>query len=174
MKQTTDNRCRAIRATRYHQKGFSLLEAMVGFLILTTGMLGVASLQAISLKAGKTSVYNSVAMMKVQELFESMHANPSSLSTYQGAGVNNNCSGTNTCNSAELAADDVYWWEENLKAGLPPGTTSTSVVVTAPVAPSGLATAVVTVTWQERDKDGSSFVTRSYSATSQICTQIPC
>ena len=100
----TISRCRTSR-------GFTLLEALIGFMILSIGMLGIASLQAISIKVGKTSVYGSVAMMKVEELFESMRVNPTVLGTYAtsggGAGVANACSGANGCAYADLALDDI-------------------------------------------------------------------
>lgn len=151
------------------------MEALIGFLILTIGMLGIASLQAISLKAGKTSVYSSVAMMKVEELFESMRTNPSAaaLAAYAGVGVNNSCSGVNECTPVQLAQDDVYWWEQNLTAGLP-GAATTSVTFTPAVAPSRLATMNITVNWQERNKDATGSVAKSYSTTVNICNVVPC
>jgi type IV pilus assembly protein PilV len=154
-------------------KGFTLLEALVGFLILSIGMLGIASLQAISLKAGKTSVYASVATMKVDELFESMRANPSALASYTGAGANNACD-VNVCNPDMLAAEDVFWWKQNITAGLPAAAT-TVVTVTPAVAPSKLATVKVDVSWKERDKDAATgSVDKIFTTTANICTAIPC
>ncbi len=156
-----------------NERGFTLLEALIGFMILSIGMLGIASLQAVSLKAGKTSVYASIAMMKVDELFESMRANPTALASYTGAGVNNGCTGTVDCSEAQLAQDDVYWWKENLKAGLP-GTVTTAVTVTAAVAPSKMATVKIDVGWKERKKDAQTSIDKTYSTTANICTEIPC
>ena len=155
-------------------QGFTLLEAMIGFFILTIGMLGIGSLQGMSLKAGKTAVYGSVAMMKVDELFESMRANPGGMANYTGAGADNGCTGTKNCSAAELAADDVFWWKKNITAGLP-GSASTTVVITPATAPSKLARAQVTITWDERDDtaDGGS-VAQTYTITSEICTENPC
>lgn len=155
-------------------QGFSLLEVMIGFLILSVGMLGIASLQSLSLKAGKTSVYGSVASIKVEELFESMRANPESLATYAGAGADKSCTGTKNCTAAELAADDVFWWEKNLTAGLPSAAT-TVVTVTAAVPPSKMATVTIAVSWKERDDDtAGGSVDKSYTVTSNICTANPC
>jgi len=156
-----------------NNKGFTLLEALIGFLILSIGMLGIASLQAISLKAGKTSVYNSIALMKVEEVFESMRSNPSSLAIYTGAGVNNACIGTKNCTTDQLAEYDVFLWEQNLKIGLP-ASVSSNITLVPPVPPSKLATVNVSVGWSERDKDGTGSVNKAYAATTQICTGIPC
>ena len=53
---------------KHRQKGFSLIEALVAFLILSVGMLGIASLQTISLKSGQTASFRSVAVIKAQEI----------------------------------------------------------------------------------------------------------
>ena len=160
-------------------RGFTLLEALIGFLILSIGMLGIASLQAVSLKAGKTSVYGSVAMMKVDELFESMRINNSvdALTAYAaagaGTGTDNSCSGATICTDVQLAQDDVFWWKQNLKDNLP-DSAATSVILTLPAGTSQIATVQVDVTWWERKKVGTGGVKRTYTTTADICTAIPC
>ncbi|MBL4712789.1 MAG: type IV pilus modification protein PilV [Gammaproteobacteria bacterium] len=163
-------------------KGFTLLEALLGFLILSIGMLGIASLQAVSLKVGKTSVYGSVAMMKVEELFESMRANPSALAlaayATAGAGSDNGCTGgTTLCTPTALAVEDVFWWRKNLAAGLPGvvGTDiGTSIVLIPAVAPSNMATITIAVTWSERSKDSVAAVSKVFTSATNICTSVPC
>ncbi len=155
-------------------QGFTLLEALLGFLILSIGMLGIASLQALSLKAGKTSVYGSVAIMKVEELFESMRANPGNLVSYEGPGEDKGCTVGVICNAAELAAYDVFLWKANLKAGLPNATTTTAVVVTPPVGSSKMATVSVTVSWKESSTESKTGVNKTYATTTTICTASPC
>ncbi len=165
-------------------RGFTLLEALIGFLILSIGMLGIASLQAISLKAGKTSVYNSVALMKTEELLESMRANPSAdaLTAYEtagtvvGTGTDNGCSGNTECSDVELAQDDVYWWKQNLKAGLPGAATAMVEVTDAPVT-SKMAVVTVTINWKERhttDTGNTAGVAKAYTMTANICNEVPC
>lgn len=158
-------------------RGFTLLEALIGFMILSIGMLGIASLQAISLKAGQTSIYGSVAIMKVDELFESMRANPSALVTYKdegaGNGVNNACTGTKKCSPLQLAQEDVFWWKTSLKDGMP-STVTTAVVLTPAVAPSKMATVTINVGWKERSKTTTGSVDKTYATTSNICTAVPC
>ncbi len=160
-------------------RGFTLLEALIGFLILSIGMLGIASLQAISLKAGKTSVYGSVAMMKVEEIVESMRANPAALADYAAAGdgEDKNCTGNNAenCSTEDLAIDDIYWWQQNLTAGLPDvATTTTEIVHTPPTPPSNMATVTVTINWAERNKDAQGSSDKSYAVTAAICVAVPC
>ena len=155
--------------------GFTLLEALIGFLILSTGMMGIASLQAISLKAGKTSVYNSVAMMKVEELLESMRANPTpvALAAYdaagEGVGTNNTCAAI-VCSPDLLAQEDIFWWRQNLTAELPGATTTTVVTYTPANPPSRMATVQVDVNWSERNKDTGASAAKTYSTIVDICT----
>lgn len=163
-------------------RGFTLLEALIGFLILSIGMLGIASLQALSLKAGKTSIYNSVAMMKADELFESMRANSTALalSEYQAASADDgdgthhpSCTTAAGCTGTELAQEDIFWWKTNLKAGLPDAATAT-IAVTGLVGTSKMVVATVTVTWEERNKDSVVADEKTYIATTNICTENPC
>jgi len=159
------------------QKGFTLLEALIGFLILSIGMLGIASLQAISLKAGQTSVYVSVAVMKAEEILESMRVNSAALASYEGtgSGEDNGCGGVKQCTGLQLAQDDIFWWKKSLKAGLPNNAgTTTLVTVTAPTAPSKLATVKVDINWKQRSKTSASAETKTASATVHICTAVPC
>lgn len=171
----------SIKSINSH-RGFTLLEALIGFLILSIGMLGIAALQAISLKAGKTSVYNSVAMMKVDELFESMRVNPTAaaLLAYdaagEGLGTNNSCSGTTKCTDVQLAQDDIFWWKKNVLAGLPAAVTTTVAVVASATSPKMLVV-TVTVSWKERSKTDAANtvgVDKTYLTTANICTEIPC
>ena len=163
----------------YKNRGFTLMEALLGFLILSIGMLGIASLQALSLKAGKTAVYNSVVIMKVDELFESMRANSSSaaLTAYAaasaGVGTDNSCTGVTNCTDVQIAQEDIFWWKKNLKAGLPDAATATVVVVAAAV-PSKMSTATITIAWQERNKDSEVAADKSFSVAANICTENPC
>lgn len=154
-------------------RGFTLIEALIAFFILSVGMLGIASLQAISLKAGKTSVYTSVATMKVDEVLESMRANPGALAIYEGTGAVNNCWDTAVCSEAQLADDDVFLWQKNLQVGLPSSATGV-VKVTAATAPSKMATVEITVSWKERNKAATGSVDKSFKTTAYICTAVPC
>ena len=172
-------RARVKKSALHQQGGFTLLEALIGFLVLSIGMLGIASLQVVSLKAGKTSLYSSVAMMKVEELFESMRANPTetALAAYvaagAGSGANNGCSSGTECSDTAMAQDDIFWWKKNLASGMP-GVASTSITWVAPAPPSKMAVVTIEVKWDERDKDAESAIEKTYSTTANICTENPC
>lgn len=159
------------------QSGFSLIEALVAFMILSVGMLGVASLQTISLKSGHTALLRTVAVMKVDEILENMRANNTAILNYAAgtgdAGTDHGCSEAGTaavkCTPAQMASDDVFRWKRGLKEVLPnnAGTTA-SIQVTVPVAPETLHTVVVTVNWSERDIETGNAASMSHSVAVQM------
>lgn len=162
------------RGSMKNNRGFTILEAIIGFLILSIGMLGIASLNAVSLQAGKSAIYSSVAIMKVDEIFESMRANSGALDSYIGTGTGGApCTATDVCTGARLASDDLYWWSKNLKAGLPDAAT-VQISVVSPVAPLKMAAVTVVVTWSERSDASSTSEARTYTAITNICTANPC
>ncbi|NNJ98648.1 MAG: type IV pilus modification protein PilV [Gammaproteobacteria bacterium] len=162
---------------RARQSGFSLIEALVAFLILSIGMLGIASLQTMSLKAGHTATVRMAAVMKADEILESIRANPAVLLSYAAStadsGADNGCSQTMVaavqCSPTQLAADDIFRWKRSLTDVLPNNASTTaSVVVTPPVPPETMTDIVVTINWSERDVDSGGATNMNYSVTTQM------
>ena len=60
---------------RKRETGFTLLEALIAMLILAIGMLGVAGLQALTLKNSHASFQRSVAVLQANDLVERLWAN---------------------------------------------------------------------------------------------------
>ena len=156
----------------HKQKGFSLIEALVAFLILSVGMLGIASLQTMSLKSGHTAALRTVAVMKVDEILESMRSNPIALLNYAAGtadmGTDNGCSQTSVaaanCTPAQMALDELFRWKRSLIEALPnnAGTTAT-VIITPPVPPATMNLVVVSVNWNERDQETGNAANMNYS-----------
>ncbi len=181
------------KKTIFCQRGFSLIEALVAFLILSVGMLGIASLQLISLKAGHTATLRTVAVIKTEEMFERIRNNPvmldpdpvvnpaagSYVSDILDLGDNNGCHDhtvLNICTSAEMARDDIYNWKTNLKASLPnnPGTTASIGVVAKDLALQPTATVTIKVNWQERNPETQIMDTMTYTVSAHICDSATC
>jgi len=165
------------RAAKNKQLGFSLIEALVAFLILSIGMLGIASLQTMSLKAGHTATLRMAAVMKADEILESMRANPTAVLDYAAgtgdSGADNGCSQTTVaavvCAPTQQAADDIFRWKRSLTDVLPnDASTTASVVVTPPVPPETMINIVVTINWSERNVDTGGATNMNYSVTTQM------
>lgn len=165
-----------------YQSGFTLLEALIGFLILSIGMLGIASLHTLSLQSGKRSIYRTVAMMKAEQILENIRANTSALgpangdpSPYISSFADGGAECLNNCTPDLMARDDIFQWKKDLKSGLPNTVdTKGSVDVLAATPPSKLHQVTVTVSWKERSDDSSTGQVQTYTTTSSICSDQPC
>lgn len=170
----------AYKTRKNKQNGFSLIEALVAFLILSGGMLGIASLQLISLKAGHTATLRTVAVIKTEEIFERIRSNAQGMASYvvdtADAGDDNGCNdpnATNLCSRAEMARDDIYSWKLDLKSSLPntDETTASIAVVAAVVGTQPTDTVTVTINWQERNQDTKTMDDMNYSVSTNICSK---
>ena len=177
--------------TMFKQRGFSLIEALVAFLILSVGMLGIASLQLISLKSSRTATLRTVAVIKSEEMFERIRNNPVALDpgTVQnyivstgGLGTNHGCDDYSgsvvTCNATKIAEYDIYNWKADLKQSMGGPNDNASATASIEVLPATLArpTAVVTITinWLERKQEAKTMEPMSYSASAHICENTTC
>ena len=144
------------------QGGFSLIEALVAFLIVSIGMLGIASLQTISMRAGYTAVTRTAAILSAQNILDRMRANPTQLAAYTATtgdtGTDNTCNdivdyashtvstAASNCTPAQMAQDDIFHWKNSMGANL-----SGAITVVAPGAGRVLSSVKVDITWNERD-----------------------
>ena len=109
--------------------GFTLVEVLVTLVIFAFGMLGVAGLQMISLSNMDSAQYRSIASLKAGEMAERMRANAGT--SYAGVtGADNQCRTSHyanrypepaKCTPEQLAADDVWDWNQELAGRLPRG-----------------------------------------------------
>lgn len=99
------------------QAGFSLLEVMISALILSTGLLGVASLQIVGMKGTQQSSMKNQAMGVVQNITERMRANYQGVITDRYVLSNSaafncvvaapNCA-AGACNETNIATADLH------------------------------------------------------------------
>ena len=104
------------------ERGFSLIEVLIALIIMSVGMLGIASLYVQSMQAGRTSLFRHNAVTLAGDVADRMRANPTAAVVYAGAGANNNCiaMGTN-CSNVQMAAQDIFAWDQQAVDTLPNG-----------------------------------------------------
>ena len=118
------------RQPSFHSGGFTLIEVLVAIVILSIGLLGLAGLQAASIRNTGASGQRSVAINLAMDISDRMRANPSGLANgdyiydYGGAanasGVQTaTCGTTAGCTVQELARNDIFQWNAALLAQLP-------------------------------------------------------
>jgi len=129
--------------------GFTLIEVMVAVLVLSIGLLGIASLQATSLRNNNDSSMQTRAAYIASDMAERMRANSGSATAYPAATLASPAPGdctTVSCSPTQMVNNDVAEWNQ-LLASLPKGQG------TVTDAGGGLFT--ITVRWDEARNDAS-------------------
>jgi len=101
-----------------HQRGVMLLEALIGILIFTVGILGLIGLQAVSVNAVSDAKYRADASFLANQILSQMWAdNPTNLVNY----ASKTTAGATTCSfsGAESTNANVVAW---LGSSSQPGT----------------------------------------------------
>lgn len=147
------------RAKRLNQTGVGLIEVLVALIIMSVGLLGIASLYVTALQAKTTSLSRMKAVTLAQDMADRIRANSSVASAYAIAvsdtqttlGNSQNCSGTTvTCTDTQMALYDKYEWDKMIydsSRGMNlPGQPTRSVTISG----SSPTIITITLTWQEK------------------------
>ena len=128
-------------------QGFNLVEVLIALIIMSVGMLGIAGLYVHSMQAGRTSLFRHHAVTLAGDVADRIRANPTALGDYELAGADNNCvSGGIDCTPTEMAANDIFLWQQQAVDTLPDGQVAVVFTANAPAAPDTYA---ITVRWSE-------------------------
>lgn len=113
----------------FYSAGYNLVEALVALLVLSLGMVGVASLLVNGMAASGTANLGSIAVTHTQTGVEMMRANLQAYTSgwYDGSNTSSSapttttCTGNNGCTITEQASNDFASWRERIASGLPAG-----------------------------------------------------
>jgi len=132
-----------------------LIEVLIALIIMSVGMLGIAGLYVTSMQAGRTSVLRHNAVTLAGDIADRIRANPRAGAAYSLAGANNNCvAGGIDCTIGEMAANDIFLWDQQAAATMPNG--QVTVVFNNGVVPP---TYQITITWTEPGENLSYSIT---------------
>jgi type IV pilus assembly protein PilV len=96
------------------QRGFTLIEVLIAVLLLSIGLLGLASLQTVTLQRGNGSAQRIEAVNQIYDLLDRMRANRARARAGDyDVGLGETPSGST------LAATDVRTWKAALSQALP-------------------------------------------------------
>jgi len=109
-----------------HERGFSLLEILITVLVFGVGLLGIASMQFVSMHFSTSAYQQSLATILASDLVERIQANPvaSENGDYDKPDVSSEPTAclSNDCTPAQLAARDVWEWQQEVQSKLPNAT----------------------------------------------------
>lgn len=148
--------------------GFTLIEVLVSIVILALGLLGLASLQGISLKNNRDAYLFSEANALAYEMSDRIVSNSEGWVSIPApaASCNSGCnSAAASCTTTQLAAYDYCYWQQAALAKLAAG--ATAVVTKSPdggtTCTGNSLSRCLTMTWSRTNQGlGSSMNTAKY------------
>lgn len=126
------------------QTGVGLIEVLISLLILSVGILGIASLQTRALQLNQGVLYQSRANVLAYDIIDRMRSNQSQVDNYQigfgdGEPSYTDCeSPTANCTPSQLVDFDLATWRDEVESVLPSG--KSSIVRTGGSQPSFVVT----------------------------------
>lgn len=132
--------------------GFTLIEILIAMLVLAVGLLGLAGLQATSLRNNQSAYNRSQAIQLAYDLADRMRANVAGVGTYtailpSAAVAQGSCLTVSaTCTAAVMAQNDLFEWNSAVSTALPSGS-GTIISVAGNIF-------TITITWDD-NRDGN-------------------
>lgn len=123
------------------QRGAGLIEILIAVVLLSIGLLGLASLQVLSLQHSSSAALRTEAVGQSYDLLDRMRANRA-----QAIGGRYNLAFGDAPTATDLAAQDLAAWKATLDTALPEG--DGQVFVEAQVV-------TITVRWREPGRTGT-------------------
>lgn len=139
--------------------GFTLIEVLVSMIILALGLLGLASLQGISLKNNQDAYLFGQANALAYEMSDRIKANrigwtTGTLPTAPASSCTTSCdSAAHTCTTTQMATSDYCYWLQKVTTILSPNAT-VAIATSSGTAPcSGSAPSLcLTMTWSRTNQ----------------------
>lgn len=101
-------------------RGFTLLEVLIALLVLSFGLLGLAALQAYSVKANQSANFRSQATAFANMMLDNIRANRANLSSYYSNDYEEAACDTDPV-TTPAAAFELGKWQQQINCRLPNG-----------------------------------------------------
>ena len=115
-----------------------MVEVLVTIVVMAVGLLGLATMQAASLKGNHNAYLRGQAVLLVNDIADRMRANQVAADsnayaaiTTTGSTPSKNCLGSSTCSPAELAVYDAWAWRNSVAAVMTQGSGTLQCLDTA-------------------------------------------
>jgi type IV pilus assembly protein PilV len=100
--------------TLKQQSAFTLLEVMIALVIFSIGMLGLAGLQSAGLRSNQISYSRTIATQLLYDMSDRIRNNPGVDYATTAPSGGTNCVTGAVCTPAQMAAFDLFEWNQQL------------------------------------------------------------
>jgi type IV pilus assembly protein PilV len=149
------------------QRGFTLVEALIGLVLLSLGLLGACAMSLGSLRSHADALREITARHLLQDITDRIRANPRAGAGYDtrettpgGAG----CVFDAPCSPRELAAADLAHFLGSARRLLPGTVTSASIEYEPAIGPAAADRYAITLSWRGSRDDEPRVVATSLLA----------
>ena len=96
------------------QRGFTLIEVLISMVILAIGLLGLAAMQAISLRDNQDAYYYQQATLLAYEMQDRIRGN--NVANWEAVTIGTgDCTKDAPCDGQTMANNDYGYWEDMVK-----------------------------------------------------------
>lgn len=143
-----------------NMRGVGLVEVLVAVLVLAIGLLGIAALQATTLRNSQSSIERTLAVVQTYTILDAMRAN---LNAARGGGYNMASTCAPPALDGTLITSDKNFWLTTVQANL--GSTACGAV-----ACTAASVCTITVTWDDSRGTGdkAALTTQTLKTTTQL------
>ena len=111
------------------QRGFTLIEVLISMVILAIGLLGLAAMQAISLRDNQDAYYYQQATLLAYEMQDRIRGNVYWANNTVTAATNAACNNSPGCSAKQMAENDYDYWKKSVEAIFPKPKTGATVEI---------------------------------------------
>jgi type IV pilus modification protein PilV len=148
---------------KHRAQGFTLVESLIGLLLLSLGLLGAWAMLLGALQSHGDARYRASATNLLRDMADRIRANPAARVRYDtraGSLEVMDCAAASPCEPAAIAAADLAYFNATARALLPPMDLVTRIEFEPALGPAATDRYAIAVEWRgPRDSGASNIVT---------------
>ena len=143
-------------------RGFTLVESLIGIVILSLGLLGAWAMLLSALRSHGDALYRSAATHLLRDMADRIRANPAAGALYDTRHERpapSSCEDATACDAAQTAAADIAWFTATAGAAFPAAGLSTNIAYAPAIGPASTDRYSLLVSWRgPRDAESGNVV----------------
>jgi type IV pilus assembly protein PilV len=138
--------------TPNRRSGFTLVEVLIALVVLTVGMLGIGVMLLDALRSSRSALQRTAAVILAGDMGDRIRSNRAGGDAYAVAdgavlpAPPKSCTAANSCDASEVAAVELYEWQQAALRALPDARTTVTGELDAA---SSARAYTISITWAQ-------------------------